>query len=143
MADQRGGKEFSVKSQITAVTSAYEKAKKENDYVYHERVPDYKSLGPIDRAQLAKPTPVKFPISEDFRGIMENSNPKNESNLHWFFPIDLFATLVPMAVHNGLQTFKSKKMDAFNLEIGKLRQATELLNAYEFIFFIKKIYQIL
>lgn len=43
---------------------------------------------------------------------------------------DLFSTLVPMAVHNGLQGFKTKKMDAFNLEIGKLRQATELLNAY-------------
>lgn len=36
--------------------------------------------------------------------------------------------MVPVAVHNGLATFKTKKMDAFNLEIGKLRQATELLN---------------
>ena len=45
-----------------------------------------------------------------------------------FFILDLFSTMVPVAVHNGLQTFKSKKMDTFNLEIGKLRQATELLN---------------
>jgi len=36
---------------------------------------------------------------------------------------------VPIAVHNGLQAFKAKKLEAFNLEIGKLRQATELLNA--------------
>lgn len=43
--------------------------------------------------------------------------------------LDLFSTLVPITVHNGLQTFKAKKMEAFNLEIGKLRQATELLNA--------------
>lgn len=109
IADQRGGKDFSVKPQLNNVSNSLEKAKKENDYVYHERVPDYKTLAAIERAQLAKATPVKFPLSDDFR--------------------DLFSTLVPMAVHNGLQSFKAKKMEAFNLEIGKLRQATELLNA--------------
>ena len=48
---------------------------------------------------------------------------------------DLFATLVPISVHTGLQTFKAKKMEALNLEIGKLRQATELLNTYIYILF--------
>jgi programmed cell death 6-interacting protein len=57
-----------VKSQLNTVNAAYEKAKKENDYVYHERVPDYKSLSNIERVALAKATPIKFPISEDFRG---------------------------------------------------------------------------
>lgn len=97
-----------MKSQIALVQNAYEKAKKENDYVYHERVPDYKSLNIIERATLAKITPIKFPISEDFH--------------------DLFATLLPLYVHNSLQVFKAKKMEAFNLEINKLRQATDLLN---------------
>ena len=69
VAEQRGGKEFSVKQQLTVVQTAYDKAKKENDYVYHERVPDYKNLGPIERAALAKVTPIKFPISDDFRGF--------------------------------------------------------------------------
>lgn len=109
IADQRGGRDFSVKPQLNNVSNSLEKAKKENDYVYHERVPDYKTLAAIERAQLAKATPVKFPLSDEFK--------------------DLFSTLVPMAVHNGLQSFKAKKMEAFNLEIGKLRQATELLNA--------------
>ena len=36
--------------------------------------------------------------------------------------------MVPMAVNNGLHIFKSRKMEVFNMEIGKLRQATELLN---------------
>lgn len=109
VAEQRGGKELNMKSQLTTVQNAFEKAKKENDYVYHERVPDFKSLPTIERASLAKVTPIKFPISEDFR--------------------DLFATLVPISVHNGLGVFKAKKMEAFNLEIGKLRQATELINS--------------
>ncbi|CAF0778295.1 unnamed protein product [Brachionus calyciflorus] len=108
-ADQRGGKEINLKSHINIIHSSYEKAKKENEYVYHERVPDYASLRPIERAGLAKIIPMKFPISDEFR--------------------DLFGTLVPMSVHNGLQLFKAKKVEAFNLEIGKLRQATELLNA--------------
>lgn len=108
MAEQRGGKEFQVKQQLTTVQNAYEKAKKENDYVYHERIPDYKTLSPIERAAIAKATPIKLPISEDFR--------------------DLFSTMVPVTVNHGLQMFKSRKMEALNLEIGKLRQATDLLN---------------
>lgn len=108
IADSRGGKELPVKVQMNQVQLAYEKAKKENDYVYHERVPEYNTLTTIERVALAKPTPVKFPLSDDFR--------------------DLFASLVPITVHNGLLTFKAKKMEALNLEIGKLRQATELLN---------------
>jgi programmed cell death 6-interacting protein len=69
IAEQRGGKEIDIKQLTTNVKNAFEKAKKENDYVYHERVPDYKSLGPIDRAPLAKTTPIKFPISDEFRGL--------------------------------------------------------------------------
>ena len=97
-----------MRPQLSACQTALDKAKKENDYVYHERVPDYKTLAPIERACIAKVTPIKLPVSDDFR--------------------DLFATLVPINVHNGLQAFKAKKMEAFNMEIGKLRQATDLLN---------------
>lgn len=53
---------------MTLVTGAYEKTKKDNDFVYYERVPEYKTLPPIERAAIAKPTPAKFPISEDFKG---------------------------------------------------------------------------
>ena len=108
MAGERGGKDFQIKQQMTTVQNAFEKAKKENDYVYHERIPDYKTLSPIERAAIAKATPIKLPISEDFR--------------------DLFSTMVPVTVNHGLQMFKAKKMEALNLEIGKLRQATDLLN---------------
>jgi len=107
-AEQRGGKELNLKTYASRIQAAYEKAKKDNEFVYHERVPEYKNLPVIEGASLAKVTPVKYPMSEDFR--------------------DLFGTLVPMAVHNGLQTFKAKRMEVLNMEIGKLRQATELMN---------------
>lgn len=68
MADSRGSKDLSVKAQTALVTNAYEKVKKDNDLVYYDRVPEHKTLPVIDRAQLAKPTPVKFPISDDFKG---------------------------------------------------------------------------
>ncbi len=109
VADSRAGKDVPVKQSLNLVQNSYEKAKKENEYVYHERVPDYKSLANLERVSLAAAKQIKFPLSEDFR--------------------DLFSTMVPVAVNNGLQMFKSRKMETFNLEIGKLRQATELLNA--------------
>lgn len=107
-AESRGGKEINIKSYVNKIQEAFDKAKKDNEFVYHERVPDYKTLGPIDRAPLAKLIPIKFPISDDFR--------------------DLFSTLVPITVHNGLQEFKAKRQETLNLEIGKLRQSTELIN---------------
>ena len=47
---------------------AYDKAKKENDYIFHEKIPDYKALPLIERAALAKPIAIKFPLSDEFRG---------------------------------------------------------------------------
>lgn len=108
LADQRGGKEINMKKYVNMIQGSYDKAKKDNEFVYHERVPDFKSLPTIEAASLAKVTPVKYPCSEDFR--------------------DLFSTLVPITVHNGLQNFKSKRLEMLNLEIGKLRQSTELIN---------------
>jgi len=36
-------------------------ARKDNDYVYHERVPDARTLETIMAQQIAKPSPVHFP----------------------------------------------------------------------------------
>ena len=68
MAESRANKELSVKPQMNQIQTAYDKTKKDNEFVYHERVPDFKNLGVVERAALAKTTPIKFPISEDFRG---------------------------------------------------------------------------
>lgn len=43
-------------------------AKKDNDFIYHERIPDIKSLDPVGKAQLAKVLPLNHPMSQNFRG---------------------------------------------------------------------------
>lgn len=50
------------------ITKSLEAARKDNDFVYHERLPDSKSLETIMAQPIAKPLPVTFPITPDFRG---------------------------------------------------------------------------
>lgn len=56
-------KEFSDK-----ISRALTAAKKDNDFIYHDRVPDLKDLDPIGKATLVKSTPVNVPISQKFTG---------------------------------------------------------------------------
>ncbi|UJR13652.1 hypothetical protein I4U23_000664 [Adineta vaga] len=85
-------------------------AHKDNDFVYHERLPDSKTLETILAQPIAKPLPVTFPLTQDFR--------------------DLFASLVPIALNNALAAFNSKRAEIMNLEINRLREATNVLNAF-------------
>jgi len=48
-------------------------AKKDNDFIYHERIPDVKHLEPISKVTIAKPTPVPSKFSAKFKGIYLNS----------------------------------------------------------------------
>ena len=57
-------KEFSDK-----INRALTAAKKDNDFIYHDRVPDLKDLDPIGKATLVKSTPVNIPISQKFTGM--------------------------------------------------------------------------
>lgn len=57
-------KEFSDK-----INRALTAAKKDNDFIYHDRVPDLKDLDPIGKATLVKSTPVSVPISQKFTGM--------------------------------------------------------------------------
>ncbi|XP_050298360.1 programmed cell death 6-interacting protein [Anthonomus grandis grandis] len=81
---------------------------KDNDFIYHERVPDYKSLEPIGRAPLAKLLPVAEKMSQNFK--------------------DLFSSLVPVAVHQALASYDLRKTEIVNTEITKLRESTQELN---------------
>lgn len=75
MADQAVSK-----SSVAAFTSALRAsqdeigkaataAHKDNDFVYHERLPDVKTMEAIMPQPIAKPLPVTFPLTPDFRGI--------------------------------------------------------------------------
>ncbi|CAF0814582.1 unnamed protein product [Didymodactylos carnosus] len=85
-------------------------ARKDNDFVYHERVPDHRTLDTILAQQIAKPLPVPFPFTTDFK--------------------DLFASMVPIALNNALATFSSKRVEIMNIEVNRLREATNVLNAF-------------
>ncbi|CAF0953792.1 unnamed protein product [Adineta ricciae] len=92
------------------ISKAAAAASKDNDFVYHERLPDSKTLETILAQPIAKPLPVTFPLTSDFR--------------------DLFASLVPIALNNALAVFSSKRAEIMNIEINRLREATNVLNAF-------------
>jgi len=55
---------------VAKATKSLADAKKDNDFIYHERIPDAATLAPIEKvasARLAKPTPVpmKFNNNKD------------------------------------------------------------------------------
>lgn len=43
---------------------------------------------------------------------------------------DMFEKLVPLAVHEALQAFEAHKAEVVNREIGRMREATTLMNGY-------------
>jgi len=51
-----------------SIASDLQKADKENSLVYHVRVPESVTLGPIDKAVVAKPVAVNSPMSSNFTG---------------------------------------------------------------------------
>lgn len=53
-----------------------------------------------------------------------------------FIITDLFENLVPISVQQALSTYDVRKTELVNTEIGKLREATQILNGY-YLFFIK------
>lgn len=42
--------------------------------------------------------------------------------------LDLFERLVPLAVHNAISVYESKKSQLVNTEIGRMRDATQTMN---------------
>lgn len=84
-------------------------AKKDNDFIYHERIPDIKSLEPVGKAQLAKILPLTYPMSQNFK--------------------DLFSELVPVVVHQAMAAYDLRKTEMQNTEISKLRESTQFLNS--------------
>ncbi|KAK6026554.1 BRO1-like domain protein [Ostertagia ostertagi] len=53
--------------QLNSIQKMYTAAKKDNDFIYHERIADFRSLPALPRAALAKALPVTHPISPRFR----------------------------------------------------------------------------
>ncbi|XP_040492922.1 programmed cell death 6-interacting protein isoform X1 [Ursus americanus] len=97
-----------VKDFSDKISRALTAAKKDNDFIYHDRVPDLKDLDPIGKATLVKSTPVSVPISQKFT--------------------DLFENMVPVSVQQSLAAYNQRKADLVNRSIAQMREATTLAN---------------
>ncbi|ESO86831.1 hypothetical protein LOTGIDRAFT_207048 [Lottia gigantea] len=104
----RGGMTFSFQNDVSRVKRALDAAKKDNDFIYHEKIPEVKNLPQIGKAVIAKPLFPPAPFSKNFT--------------------DLFEKLVPLQVHEALVAFENRKAQIANTEIGRLRESTQLMN---------------
>ncbi|XP_076628899.1 programmed cell death 6-interacting protein-like protein AliX [Colletes latitarsis] len=87
----------------------FTEVKKDNDFIYHERIPDVKSLEPVGKANVAKLLPLPETFSTNFK--------------------DLFTDLLPVSVHQALSSYEVRRNELVNSEISKLREMTQVLNS--------------
>uniref|UniRef100_A0A668AI59 Programmed cell death 6 interacting protein n=1 Tax=Myripristis murdjan TaxID=586833 RepID=A0A668AI59_9TELE len=98
----------SVKDLSDKINRALTAAKKDNDFIYHDRVPEVKDLEHIGKAALVKATAITPPISHKFT--------------------DLFEKMVPMAVQQSMSIYNQRKAETVNRLVGTMREATNLCN---------------
>ncbi|XP_049458789.1 programmed cell death 6-interacting protein isoform X2 [Epinephelus fuscoguttatus] len=98
----------SVKDLSDKINRALTAAKKDNDFIYHDRVPEVKDLEHIGKAALVKATAITPPLSQKFS--------------------DLFEKMVPMAVQQSMSIYNQRKAETVNRLVGTMREATNLCN---------------
>nr|XP_046272968.1 programmed cell death 6-interacting protein isoform X1 [Scatophagus argus] len=98
----------SVKDLSDKINRALTSAKKDNDFIYHDRVPEVKDLEHIGKAALVKATTITPPLSQKFT--------------------DLFEKMVPMAVQQSMSIYNQRKAETVNRLVGTMREATNLCN---------------
>ncbi|XP_041045128.1 programmed cell death 6-interacting protein isoform X2 [Carcharodon carcharias] len=99
---------INIKDLSDKITRSLTAAKKDNDFIYHDRVPDLKDLEPVGKATLVKPTPVSVPMSQKFT--------------------DVFVKMVPLAVQQALSAYGQRRADLVNRLIAQMRESTNLAN---------------
>jgi programmed cell death 6-interacting protein len=67
-AQQRSGRPNYFQDYSNKAQRNLTEAKKDNDFIYHERIPDVKLLSSIGKAMLAKSLPVPERMSQNFKG---------------------------------------------------------------------------
>ncbi|XP_026012820.1 programmed cell death 6-interacting protein isoform X2 [Astatotilapia calliptera] len=98
----------SVKDLTDKINRSLTAAKKDNDFIYHDRVPEVKDLEQIGKAALVKPAAITPPLSQKFS--------------------DLFEKMVPMAVQQSMSIYSQRKAETVNRLVGTMREATNLCN---------------
>ncbi|XP_068188862.1 programmed cell death 6-interacting protein isoform X2 [Antennarius striatus] len=98
----------SVKDLSDKINRLLAAAKKDNDFIYHDRVPEIKDLDHIGKAAVVKATTMKNPLSQKFT--------------------DLFEKMVPMMVQQSMSMYNQRKAETVNRLVGTMREATNLCN---------------
>uniref|UniRef100_A0A672HTE8 Programmed cell death 6-interacting protein-like n=1 Tax=Salarias fasciatus TaxID=181472 RepID=A0A672HTE8_SALFA len=98
----------SVKDLTDRINRSLTAAKKDNDFIYHDRVPEVKDLEHIGKAALVKATAITPPLSQKFT--------------------DVFEKMVPMAVQQSMGVYGQRKAETVNRLVGTMREATNLCN---------------
>ncbi|KAK0171286.1 hypothetical protein PV328_009034 [Microctonus aethiopoides] len=107
-AQQRSNKPALFEDYASKAQRLLAEVKKDNDFIYHERIPDIKSVPAIGKANVAKLLSMSHPMSTGFK--------------------DLFEELLPVAVHQALSSYEVRRNELVNTEISKLREMTQVLN---------------
>ncbi|XP_033200649.1 programmed cell death 6-interacting protein-like protein AliX [Bombus vancouverensis nearcticus] len=107
-AQQRSNKSHLFQDYANKAQRNLTEVKKDNDFIYHERIPDIKSLEPVGKANVAKLLSMPEVLSSNFK--------------------DLFADLLPVSVHQALSSYEVRRNELVNSEISKLREMTQILN---------------
>ncbi|KAM4687594.1 programmed cell death 6-interacting protein isoform 2-T2 [Discoglossus pictus] len=97
-----------VKDLADKINRALTAAKKDNDFIYHDRVPDLKDLEPVGKAAIVKSTPISVPLSQKYS--------------------DLFEKMVPLSIQQALSVYNQRKAELINTTIGQMRDATIFCN---------------
>lgn len=69
----------SVKDLSDRINRALTSAKKDNDFIYNDRVPEIKDLEHIGKAALVKASPITAPLSQKFTGETDNGTINTET----------------------------------------------------------------
>lgn len=107
-AQSRSGKSHMFEEYAQRAQRHLVEAEKQNNFIYNEIIPDFKTLESPGKAQLAKALPLNLPLTQGAK--------------------DLFANLVPVVLHQAIAASEARKNEVVNAEIMRLREATQTLN---------------
>ncbi|KAH8363633.1 hypothetical protein KR084_012523 [Drosophila pseudotakahashii] len=108
-AQSRGGNETYLDDYFSRAKRNLAESTKDNEFIYNEIIPDLSTLASPGKAQLAKPLPIGVPMAGNFK--------------------DIFTALVPVELHRALTASDMRRNEIVNMEIMKLRESTQTLNA--------------
>uniref|UniRef100_A0A915KDA5 BRO1 domain-containing protein n=1 Tax=Romanomermis culicivorax TaxID=13658 RepID=A0A915KDA5_ROMCU len=93
------------------VSTKLESAKKDNDFVFHERIPNLADLPELKGASLVKPIPFD-PLDVEISGP------------------DIFQKLIPLSVHQSSSLYSEEKANLLRRVSSQVEEKNQILNDY-------------